>query len=61
MTPDLEFKVFEISARIVAGTNPFINGSPYTEMIEPGMSTGLRIAQEIQKAAATSKLATICT
>ncbi len=61
VTPDLEFKVFEISARIVAGTNPFINGSPYTEMIEPGMSTGLRIAQEIQKAAATSKLATICT
>ncbi len=61
VTPDLEFKVFEISARIVAGTNPFIQGSPYSEMIGPGMSTGVRIAQDIRKAAETGRLATICT
>ncbi len=50
VTDKLEFKVFEISSRIVAGTNPFINGSPYSEMIHPGMSTGMRIAKEIQMA-----------
>jgi len=61
VTPDLEFKVFEISARIVAGTNPFIGGSPYSEMIGPGLSTGVRIAQEIQKAAKTGQLHVICT
>ncbi|HDJ38411.1 MAG TPA: formate--phosphoribosylaminoimidazolecarboxamide ligase [Methanosarcinales archaeon] len=46
-TDTLEFKVFEISARIVAGTNLFISGSPYSDLIEPGLSTGRRIAQEI--------------
>ena len=51
VTDQLEFKVFEISARIVAGTNPYIGGSPYTELIEPGLSTGRRIAQEIKLAA----------
>ncbi len=61
VTPDLEFKVFEISARIVAGTNPFIGGSPYTAMIEEGLSTGERIAQDIGKAAAMGKLDVICT
>ncbi len=50
VTDELEFKVFEISSRIVAGTNPFISGSPYSEMIEPGMSTGRRIAREIKMA-----------
>ncbi len=51
ITPDLEFIVFEISARIVAGTNPYINGSPYTDLKynEP-MSTGRRIAREIKNA-----------
>ena len=48
VTEDLEFKVFEISARIVAGTNPYISGSPYSELIQPDMSTGRRIAQEIK-------------
>jgi len=48
VTDKLEFKVFEISARIVAGTNPFISGSPYADMIEPGLSTGQRIAREIK-------------
>jgi 5-formaminoimidazole-4-carboxamide-1-(beta)-D-ribofuranosyl 5'-monophosphate synthetase len=49
VTPDLDFFVFEISARIVAGTNPYINGSPYTDLRynEP-MSTGRRIAREIK-------------
>jgi len=51
VTEDLKFKVFEISARIVAGTNPYIAGSPYSELIQPDMSTGRRIAQEIKYAA----------
>ena len=42
--------MFEISSRIVAGTNPFISGSPYADLIEPGMSTGQRIAREIKMA-----------
>ena len=50
VTEDLEFKVFEISARIVAGTNPYIAGSPYAELIQPDLSTGRRIAQEIKYA-----------
>ncbi|MFA5943127.1 MAG: formate--phosphoribosylaminoimidazolecarboxamide ligase [Candidatus Thermoplasmatota archaeon] len=59
VTDKLEFRVFEISARIVAGTNPFIGGSPYSEMIAPGLSTGRRIAQEIKQAAATGQLGKI--
>ncbi len=57
VTPDLEFFVFEISARIVAGTNPYINGSPYTDLRynEP-MSTGRRIAREIKTAIEQDKL-----
>jgi 5-formaminoimidazole-4-carboxamide-1-(beta)-D-ribofuranosyl 5'-monophosphate synthetase len=61
VTPDLEFRVFEISARIVAGTNPFIQGSPYSEMIGPGLSTGARIAQDIQRAAESGRLPLVCT
>ncbi len=56
VTESLDFKVFEISARIVAGTNPYVNGSPYSEFIEPGLSTGKRIAQEIKQAAKTNQL-----
>ncbi len=48
VTENLEFKVFEISARIVAGTNPYVSGSPYSEFIQPDLSTGRRIAQEIK-------------
>jgi len=48
VTDKLDFKVFEISARIVAGTNPFITGSPYSDYIKEGLSTGQRIAQEIK-------------
>ncbi|MGB9635927.1 MAG: formate--phosphoribosylaminoimidazolecarboxamide ligase [Thermoplasmata archaeon] len=50
VTDKLEIKVFEISARIVAGTNVAIAGSPYSELIEPGLSTGRRIAKEIKLA-----------
>jgi len=50
VTDNLAVKVFEISSRIVAGTNPFIAGSPYSDMLEPGISTGRRIAQEIRYA-----------
>lgn len=57
VTPELEFYVFEISARIVAGTNPYINGSPYSDLrySEP-MSTGRRVAREIKKAIETDQL-----
>jgi 5-formaminoimidazole-4-carboxamide-1-(beta)-D-ribofuranosyl 5'-monophosphate synthetase len=49
--PNLNFYIFEISARIVAGTNPFVYGSPYTwlKYNEP-MSTGRRIARDIKQA-----------
>lgn len=57
MTPEEEIFVFEISARIVAGTNPYIEGSPYTwlKYNEP-MSTGRRIAREIKIAIKENKL-----
>ncbi|MEK6949273.1 MAG: formate--phosphoribosylaminoimidazolecarboxamide ligase, partial [Nanoarchaeota archaeon] len=57
MTPDEEIFVFEISARIVAGTNPYIDGSPYTwlKYNEP-MSTGRRIAREIKIAIKENRL-----
>ena len=61
VTEELEFKVFEISARIVAGTNPYIFGSPYSELIQPDMSTGRRIAQEIKYAAKKNLLEKILT
>lgn len=57
ITPDEEIYCFEISARIVAGTNPYIHGSPYTWLRynEP-MSTGRRIAREIKLAIKQGKL-----
>jgi len=61
VTEDLEFKVFEISARIVAGTNPYVSGSPYSELIQPDMSTGRRIAQEIKYATKKNSLDKILT
>ncbi|MBI5000821.1 MAG: formate--phosphoribosylaminoimidazolecarboxamide ligase [Euryarchaeota archaeon] len=56
VTDKLEFVVFEISARIVAGTNVHIAGSPYSELIEPNLSTGRRIAKEVKAALALGKL-----
>ena len=57
LTPDEEIICFEISTRIVAGTNPYINGSPYTWMkYDEPMSTGRRIAREIKQAIQQNKL-----
>ena len=49
--PERGFTVFEVSARIVAGTNLYPQGSPYSAYLfkEP-MSTGRRIAREIREA-----------
>lgn len=57
ITPDTDIITFEISARIVAGTNPFVNGSAYSwlKYNEP-MSTGRRIAREIKLAIKQNKL-----
>ncbi len=57
ITPEAKFFVMEISARIVAGTNPFIDGSPYSYLnySEP-MSTGRRIAREIKNALLSNNL-----
>ena len=57
ITPDQEFFVVEISCRIVAGTNLFMEGSPYSQLLydEP-MSTGRRIAREIKLAIEKNKL-----
>ena len=59
---DAHFHTFEFSARIVAGTNIFITGSPYTALIydEP-MSMGRRIAREIKQAETENKLKNIIT
>ncbi len=59
VTDKLDFKVFEISTRIVAGTNPFISGSPYADLIYPGLSTGGRMAMGIRDAAASGELKTL--
>lgn len=57
ITPEQEFYVFEISARIVAGTNPYIRGSPYSQLkYKEPMSTGRRIAREIKLAQKKKKL-----
>jgi 5-formaminoimidazole-4-carboxamide-1-(beta)-D-ribofuranosyl 5'-monophosphate synthetase len=57
VTDKLELKVFEISARIVAGTNPYIQGSPYSYlMYGDNMSMGKRIALEIKNAIESDKL-----
>jgi 5-formaminoimidazole-4-carboxamide-1-(beta)-D-ribofuranosyl 5'-monophosphate synthetase len=55
--PDLKFHVFEISARIVAGTNPYINGSPYTYLrYDVPMSTGRRIARDLKMAIESGRI-----
>ncbi|MCX6776691.1 MAG: formate--phosphoribosylaminoimidazolecarboxamide ligase [Candidatus Micrarchaeota archaeon] len=59
-TEDMKFYAFEISARIVAGTNLYPLGSPYTcySYKEP-MSTGRRIAREIKRAVKLNKLESV--
>ncbi|OGJ46385.1 5-formaminoimidazole-4-carboxamide-1-(beta)-D-ribofuranosyl 5'-monophosphate synthetase [Candidatus Peregrinibacteria bacterium RIFCSPLOWO2_02_FULL_48_14] len=55
--PQLNYRVFEISARIVAGTNPYIEGSPYTAFrYKEPMSTGRRLAREIKQAIESGRL-----
>ncbi|MEM0129316.1 MAG: formate--phosphoribosylaminoimidazolecarboxamide ligase [Thermoplasmata archaeon] len=56
MTEELEYKVFEISTRIVAGTNLYPSGSPYSDLVAPGLSMGRRIAQEIRRGVALGRL-----
>jgi 5-formaminoimidazole-4-carboxamide-1-(beta)-D-ribofuranosyl 5'-monophosphate synthetase len=57
ITPEKEIYTFEISARIVAGTNPYVQGSPYTQLMwNDPMSTGRRIAREIKLAVEQNKL-----
>ncbi|MDO8469286.1 MAG: formate--phosphoribosylaminoimidazolecarboxamide ligase [Candidatus Peribacter sp.] len=57
ITRKLQIFVFEISARIVAGTNPFIEGSPYTQLrYKEPMSTGRRIARDIKQAIEQGRL-----
>ncbi|HSX18589.1 MAG TPA: formate--phosphoribosylaminoimidazolecarboxamide ligase [Candidatus Saccharimonadales bacterium] len=57
ITPKQEFFVIEISCRIVAGTNLFINGSPYAALYwDKEVSTGRRIAMEIKDAIKTKSL-----
>ncbi len=57
ITPEAEFYLMEISARIVAGTNLFIDGSPYSYLnYDEPMSTGRRIAREIKNALLSNSL-----
>ncbi|MFH1298457.1 MAG: formate--phosphoribosylaminoimidazolecarboxamide ligase [Patescibacteria group bacterium] len=57
LDPYLDFYTFEISARIVAGTNPYTEGSPYTAYkYDVPMSTGRRIAREIKTAIESGRL-----
>lgn len=59
---DAEFVAFEFSARIVAGTNLYTQGSPYTAFFfDKPMSMGRRIAAEIKEAAATGSLPRVTT
>lgn len=57
ITEELEIYAFEISARIVAGTNVYPEGSPYSVYYykEP-MSAGKRIAKELKHAVKLGKL-----
>jgi len=60
ITEELDIYAFEISARIVAGTNVYPEGSPYSVYYykEP-MSTGRRIAKELKHASKLGRLAEI--
>ncbi|AHL23345.1 formate--phosphoribosylaminoimidazolecarboxamide ligase [Thermococcus nautili] len=61
-TEELEFVVFEISARIVAGTNPFVHGSPYSWLrYDFPVSTGRRIAMELRQGLEEDRLDEILT
>lgn len=57
-----KFTTFEFSARIVAGTNIYMNGSPYYNLLfgEP-ISMGRRIAREIKSAESENSLKKVVT
>jgi len=56
------FHTFEFSARIVAGTNLYVSGSPYTALnYDEPMSMGRRIAREIKLAKTKNELKNITT
>ncbi len=57
ITPEQKFSIIEISCRIVAGTNLFITGSPYSALYwDKEVSTGRRIAMEIKEAIKKKKI-----
>ena len=62
VTDTPEIVVFEISARIVAGTNFYVPSSPYTyaKYFEP-MSAGRRIAREIKQALQEDRIEDVVT
>jgi len=61
-TSDLDIVTFEISARIVAGTNPFMPSSPYTyAKYGRDISCGRRIAMEVKSAISTDSLEEVST
>ena len=58
---NLNIYAFEISARIVAGTNIAVPESAYSDFIQPDLTTGRRIAQEIKNAAKKGRLDEVLT
>ena len=57
-----QFKSFEFSARIVAGSNIYMDGSPYYSLLfNENMSMGKRIAREVKIAAEKNQLDRITT
>ena len=57
-----KFTSFEFSARIVAGTNIYMDGSPYYSLLfNENMSMGKRIAREINMAESKNMLKEITT
>jgi 5-formaminoimidazole-4-carboxamide-1-(beta)-D-ribofuranosyl 5'-monophosphate synthetase len=57
-----KFTTFEFSARIVAGTNLYLDGSPYSGLIfDKPMSMGRRIAHEIKMASKQGRINDILT
>lgn len=61
-TKEANFITFEFSARIVAGTNLYIAGSPYSDLLfDREMSTGRRIALEIKRSVSSQQLDKVLT
>ncbi|RMW38397.1 MAG: DUF1297 domain-containing protein [Nitrosopumilus sp.] len=57
-----QFTSFEFSARIVAGSNIYMDGSPYYNLLfNESMSMGKRIAREVKTAAETNQLDKVTT